>query len=179
MVVEVGTKWIWPSHDSIIEVIYKKLAGEIKKNLNLDVMKDGSNDQDENFKDTALQYPTSYKKAIRWLDDAKLNYDGGNYKRASYCLGIASHYIIDTFQALHCVFKESKSEHHEFEVASDDYIPTAEYISRDLDILMKNGVEQGKIDWENWKNTKDPSIPHKEVDMGVSVSYSAIMDILS
>lgn len=29
---------------------------------------------------------------------------------------------------------------------------------------MKNGIEQGKIDW---KNTKNPSIPHKEVNMDV------------
>lgn len=136
MVGEAVPKWIWPDHAIVVEVVYKKLVDEIKKNLNLAAMKDGSNDPDKNFKDKASHYyTTSYKKAIRWLDDAKLNYDEGNYKHISYCLGITPQYLIYTFSALQYIFRESDSKHRKFEVISDDYIPTAKFIPGDLDTL--------------------------------------------
>lgn len=176
----VMVKWSWPGHASIIEVVYDSLPDDVKDNLVLDAMKDGSNDPDEKFKDTASHhYPASYKKAMQWLDDGKLNYETENFKRASYCFGVASHYISDTFSAPHCVSKESGKDHHNFEIVNDDYTPTAQILSGDLDTLMENGIQQGKIDWKKWKKTKDLSLPHSEADEGASVALTAIKNVLS
>lgn len=173
-------KWCWPGHAAMIKVIYNALPDKLKRNLDLDAMIDGSNDPDEKFRDTAMHnYPKSYKKAVEWIDQGKLNYETGNYKRASYCFGIASHYITDTFAAPHCVSKESGKDHHNFEIINDDYTPTIQVVTGDLDTLMQKGVEQGKEDWKNWKITKDPSIAHSEADMGASVTYEIIKSILS
>lgn len=179
MVPDVIPKWTWPGHANVIEVVYNKMPDEIKGNLDLNKMKDGSNDPDEKFKDTALHhYPKSYDKAKKWLDDGKTNYTSKNYEQASYCFGVASHYIADTFAAPHCVSKEPSNLHHKFEVENDDYTPTAEYKSGDMDTLMRNGIAQGEKDWKDWLETKDTSIPHSEADMGASVAYSVIKDML-
>lgn len=173
-------KWCKPGHASVAEVIYNAFPKNIKTNLDVEAMIDGSNDPDEKFKDTATHhYPASYKRAIKWLNDGKLNYDSKNYKRSSYCFGVASHYISDTFSAPHCVKGEPNKVHHKFEIVDDDYTPNVEFISGDLETLMKKGNEQGKIDWKNWEKTKNPSIPHTEADIGASVAYSAIKNILS
>lgn len=173
-------KWSWPAHASVAEVVFAELPENLKKNLDIEKMKDGSNDPDEEFKDTATHhYPKSYEKAVKWLDDGKLNYDSGNYTKASHCFGVASHYISDTFSAPHCVSKEPGDKHHKFEVIKDDYTPKIEPVSGDLDTLMKKGIERGEKDWKNWIKTKDPTIPQKEADMGASVAYNAIKGVLS
>lgn len=174
------TPWCWPRHTSVIEAVYKALPEDVKKNLDLKAMIDGSNDPDEKFKELqSPHYPASYKRAGKWLYNAEINYDVENYKRASYCFGIAARYIIDTFSAPHCIIKKSSKEQHSFEIINDDYTPIAKYIPGDLKILMKRGVEQGKKDWENWKKTEDKSIAHSEADMGASVTYSVLKDIIN
>ncbi len=172
-------RWCTAGHASIIEYIYQELTEEVKKNLDVNAMIDGSNDPDEKFKDMRNHhYPVSHKKAVQWLNDGKSNYDTENYNRASYCFGIASHYISDTFSAPHNISGETGKEHHDYEVVNDDYIPNIQFLSGDLDSLMSKGVEQGDIDWKDWKKTKDPAIPHKAADMGASVAYSALKNIL-
>lgn len=171
--------WYWPRHTSVIEIVFNVLPEDVKENLDLQAMVDGSNDPDEKFKDLiSPHYPASYKRAVGWLYDAEINYDSGNYKRASYCFGIATRYIIDTFSAPHCISKNSNKDRNNFETVIDDYTPTVNYIPGDLRMLMQKGVDQGKKDWKNWKKSKNLSIPHSEADMGASVTYSVIKDIL-
>lgn len=130
---------------------YNALPDDIKKNLDLAKMKDGSNDPDENFKDTASHhYPKTYPKATKWLNDAKTNYDKKDYEQASYCFGVASHYISDMFSAPHCVDHESSEDHHKFEVATNALTPTATYISGDLNSLMEKVFCTGSENWANW-----------------------------
>jgi hypothetical protein len=173
-------KWLWPTHASVAEVTYNALPADVKKNLELKRMEDGSNDPDEKFKDMANHhYPQSLKKANKWLEDGKKFYETKKYSDASYCFGVATHYISDTFSAPHCVSKELSRDHHSYEKISDSYTPQVTYLKGDLDTLMKKGVEQGKLDWAEWIKTKDESIPHRGVDMGASVTYSTIKNILS
>ena len=173
-------KWGWPAHASVAEVVYNKLQVDIRENLILEKMKDGSNDPDEKFKDTALHhYPPSYTKASTWLEQGKVNYHQKDYEYASYCLGVATHYISDTFSAPHCVSHEKSTDHHDFEVQANDLTPIAGYVSGDLDTLMKKGVEKGKADWEKWLKTRDRSAAQEEVNMAASVAYSVIKDSLS
>lgn len=179
MVSSDAIKWPWPGHASVAEAVFKQLSDDLKKNLDIKKMKDGSNDPDEKFKDTRNHsYPNSYKKAIEWLGKGKKQYDQKNYEDASYSFGVATHYISDTFAAPHCVSKESSKDHHNYEIVADDITPNINYVSGDLDTMMKNGVEIGKKDWKNWIKTKDKSIVQQGVDRGASVAYSAIKDTL-
>ncbi len=104
--------WSWTTHSDIVDVVYNGLPPEVQKNLNLQTMKDASNEPDEVFKDYTLHnYPNSYGKAKSWLDKGKAAYDKGDYNEASYDYGVASHYISDSFSAPHCVSKEKSSDH--------------------------------------------------------------------
>jgi Zinc dependent phospholipase C len=173
-------KWSWPTHANIAEDIYNSLPVDIRINLNVEKMKDGSNDPDQKFKDTATHhYPSSYRKATKWLEDGKRYYNQKNYDNASYCFGVATHYISDTFSAPHCVSKESGKDHHNYEIIADTFTPKITYLDGDLDTIMKKGVEQGKSDWKQWKKTQDRSIIQAGVDRGASAAYTAIRNTLS
>lgn len=173
-------KWGWPAHATIVEVIYNTLPSDIQKNLVLEKMKDGSNDPDEKFKDTATHhYPASYKRAFKWLEDGKKFYNQKNYDNASYAFGVAAHYISDTFSAPHCVSKESGKDHHNYEIVADKFTPKVTYLDGDLDTIMKKGIEQGKADWNKWKKTQDRAIIQAGVDRGASAAYTAIKNTLS
>jgi hypothetical protein len=174
------TKWAWPGHASVIEVVYGALPDKVKKNLDLEKMKDGSNDPDQKFKDTSTHhYPSSYKRAVKWLDEGKTSYAEKDYERASYCFGVASHYISDTFSAPHCVSHEKDKDHHNFEITADDLMPQISPVKGDLDTLMKDGVIQGQLDWKRWmKNKKDSSAVQDEINQAASVTLLAIKSSL-
>jgi hypothetical protein len=137
--------WGWKTHSDIVDAIYYGLPPEVQKNLNLQTMKDESNDPDEVFKDfTTHSYPNSYGKAKSWLDKGKSAYDRGDYNEASYDYGVASHYISDTFSTPHCMNKEESSDHTKYEdqaknlkpvVTCDDAIITLEKV------LTEKGTE--------------------------------------
>ncbi len=177
---DIKYKWSWPAHASVSEVIFNALPEDIKTNLDAEKMKDGSNDPDEKFKDTVNHhYPQSYKKAVKWLEEGKNSYNKKEYGYASYCFGVATHYISDTFSAPHCVSHEKSNDHHDYEVEANELTPTAKYIPGDLDSLMQKGFNQGKIDWKNFLKTKNQSeAAQKGVNMGASVAYSAVKDIM-
>jgi len=60
--------WYWPRHTSVIEIVFNVLPEDVKENLDLQAMMDGSNDPDEKFKDLiSPHYLASYKRAVGWL----------------------------------------------------------------------------------------------------------------
>lgn len=66
MVGEAVPKWIWPDHAIVVEVVYKKLVDEIKKNLNLAAMKDV---QTTRMKTSKTKHPIITPQAIKRLLD--------------------------------------------------------------------------------------------------------------
>ena len=179
LIVSAVYRWAWPSHASVAEMVYLSLPLEVQENLDLDMMIDGSNDPDQEFKDTAAHhYPNSCKTALRWLDEGKCSYEDGDYGHASYCFGVFTHCVADSFAAPHCVGKESGKDHHNFETVVDDLTPQITYLHGDLDSHMRKGFEKGKSNWEKWKKTHDKSIIQSELDMGASAAYSAIKNAL-
>jgi hypothetical protein len=173
-------KWPWPAHAAVVEEVYKALPAEVQEKLDLEKMKDGSNDPDEKFKDTrAHSYPASFKRANKWLEEGQQSYTEKDYENASYRFGVVAHYISDTFAAPHCVKREDPGEHHDYEIVANDLTPQISYLEGDLDTIMKNGVEQGKIDWENWKKTQDQEIVQESLNRGASAAYTAIKDVIS
>ncbi len=168
-------------HDTVAGVVFDALLPEMKANLNKEVMKESSDDPDKKFKDMVTHhYPPSFKRASKWLKEGKTSYDNKDYEHASYCFGVASHYITDTFMAPHCVNRESSDDHHDFEKAIESITPHANYLDGDLESLMKKGVEQGQKDWTKWKKNKyDDSILQEEADSAASASLTAIKNALS
>lgn len=172
-----STAWSWETHSEIAEAVYNGLPVEVQKNLNLEIMKNASNDPDEIFKDfTYHSYPKSYNKAQSWLDKGKNAYNQGNYDEASYDYGVASHYISDTFSAPHGVSKESSADHSKYEDQAKKLKPVATYKSGDLNIMMQEGYTQDATSWNEWLQTKNSDIIQKNLNDGASVSLSAIKD---
>lgn len=172
--------WTWSSHSSIVDMIYHGLPSDVQQKLDLGVMRDASNDPDEKFKDFKdHSYPNSYVKAQSWLGQGKDAYNRGDYRNASYCFGVASHYISDTFSAPHCISKEASSNHTKYEDQAEKLTPTVTYSSGDLKANMENGYKQGMTSWKDWLQTKDNSIVHNNLNMGASVAFSAIKDSIN
>jgi hypothetical protein len=175
-----SSAWSWETHSQIIDTVYQGLPTDIQKNLNLELMKNASNDPDEKFKDfTYHSYPKSYEKAEIWLINGKTAYDKGDYAEASTDYGIASHYISDTFSAPHCVSKESSSDHSSYEKQGSKLKPTATNKGSDLKIIMENGYTQGGTSWNQWMQTKDSSIVQNNLNDAASVTLSAISNSIN
>lgn len=173
--------WTWKTHADVAEVVYYGLPLEVQGNLNLEIMRNASNEPDEVFKDFRHNsYPKSYDKAISWLDKGKLAYDRGDYAEASFDYGVATHYISDSFAAPHCVSKEKSSDHSRYENRAKKLTPIATYNnSLDLNTWMENGYNQGGKDWTVWLDTGDTAIIQTNLNNGASASLVAINESIN
>lgn len=167
--------WKWTTHSRIVDQTYKSMPYSIKKHLNLAAMRDGSNDPDQKFRDfRAHSFSSSYTRATKWLTKGKNAYHAKNYYYASYCFGVASHYISDTYSAPHCVSGESSYMHTKYETQGNKLTPKVTYSSTKLYNWMRTGYYTGKTHWNTWKNTKNTKIVQYDLNRGTSASYSAI-----
>lgn len=172
--------WKWSTHSDIVDGVYKSLPYSKKVKINLASMRDGSNDPDEKFHDTRCHsFSSSYYKASTWLNKGKSAYKSKNYKYASYCFGVASHYISDTFSAPHCVSGESSYSHTKYETQGGYLTPKVSYTQGSLYSLMNNGHYKGKTDWSNWSKTKNAAYVQADLNRGASVSFIAINSAMS
>jgi len=173
--------WSWKTHSDIVDVVYYGLPPEVQKNLNLEIMRNGSNEPDEVFKDFRHHsYPNSYDKAKSWLDKGKIAYDHGDYDEASFNYGVATHYISDTFSVPHCISKEEYSDHSRYENRAKKLTPVVTYNnSTDLNTKMKNAYNQGSEDWVLWLDTGDTSIIQANLNNGASASLVAVNESIN
>jgi len=77
------------------------------------------------------------------------------------------------------VSHEKGTDHHKFEIIANNITPQIFPVKGDLNTLMKKGVDQGKLDWDNWMKTKDNSTVQNEVNEAASVVLSTIINNLS
>lgn len=167
--------WKWTTHSDIVDSVYYNLPASKKTKINLAAMEDGSNDPDEKFHDTRCHsFSSSYYKANTWLSKGKLAYKNKNYKYASYCFGVASHYISDTFSAPHCVSGESSYLHTKYETQGGYLTPKISYTSGSIYSLMSSGYYKGKTDWSYWIKTKKSAYVQTDLNRAASVSFKAI-----
>lgn len=171
--------WKGVTHKNVADQIYKAMPSNIKSKLNITMMEGGSLDPDRKFKDFPNHiFPGSYKKAAYWLERGRNDFKSKNYKNASYCFGVASHYISDTFSAPHCVSKEG-TLHGKYEQQAASLTPVIKYISGSLNKTMTNGYQQGKSDWNNWVKNRTTSLVQKHLNSGASAAYSAIKNCIT
>jgi hypothetical protein len=176
----VGVAWKWDTHSNIVEQVYYDLPNDVQTKLSMKSMDDGSNDPDQKFHDTrSHSFPSSYSRAIEWLDKGKAAYHDGDYDYASYCFGVASHYISDSFSAPHCVSGEESDMHTKYEEQGILLKPKITYNSTSIYESMDQGHRQGSMDWETWNGSFSSGIVQNDLNNAASASYSAIRNAIS
>ncbi len=117
--ISMGSSFAWNSgqdktHEHIAAQIYNDMPTSINQNLDLTYMKRGADKPDDIDRNKKYRhaYPASVTYTEKYLKLAKTEYQKAiktgdpslkdrYYKRESYFLGMASHYISDTFAAPH------------------------------------------------------------------------------
>ena len=186
--------WNWNTHQEIVESDYYSLPADMQQNLNLDIMKKGSLVPDFVFFDFKYHsYPNSYGKAAYWLNEGQKYYKNGDYYYASYCYGVASHYISDSFAAPHAagIFGPN---HNLYELKASFLKPEVVNVTGDLNSTMYNGNLNGEKSrtklvfrgpktegfegWNNWIKSKNNSLIQNDLNQATGASYKAIYSSL-
>ena len=171
--------WNWNTHQEIVESDYYSLPADMQQNLNLDIMKKGSLVPDFVFFDFKYHsYPNSYQKANYWLNEGQKNYKNGDFYYASYCYGVASHYISDSFAAPHAagIFGPN---HNLYELKASFLKPEVVNVTGDLNSTMYNGDSNGEKSWKSWIKSKNNSLVQNDLNHATGASYNAMYSSLS
>ena len=171
--------WNWNTHQEIVESDYYSLPADMQQNLNLYIMKKGSLVPDFVFFDFKYHsYPNSYGKAAYWLNEGQKYYKNGDYYYASYCYGVASHYISDSFAAPHAagIFGPN---HNLYELKASFLKPEVVNVTGDLNSTMYNGDSNGEKSWKSWIKSKNNSLVQNDLNHATGASYNAMYSSLS
>ena len=171
--------WNWNTHQEIVESDYYSLPADMQQNLNLDIMKKGSLVPDFVFFDFKYHsYPNSYQKANYWLNEGQKNYKNGDFYYASYCYGVASHYISDSFAAPHAagIFGPN---HNLYELKASFLKPEVVNVTGDLNSTMYNGDSNGEKSWKSWIKSENNSLVQNDLNHATGASYNAMYSSLS
>lgn len=171
--------WDWNTHEEIVESNYHSLPEDMQQNLNLNLMKKGSTAPDFVFFDFKYHsYPNSYEKAIYWLNKGKFYYKKGDFYYASYCYGVASHYITDSFSAPHAA-GVGGIQHNIYEIKGSFLKPKMIQIKGDLKSNMYKGDLNGAKSWNMWIKSKNDSLIQNDLDHATGASYNAVYSSLN
>lgn len=172
--------WAVPTHYEIVEKTYQTLPPNIQSNMDLNIMKDGSDDPDLKFFDYSFHhYPLNQIKIHYWFNRGKIDYKNGNYADASYSFGVASHYMADGCCAPHCENQTSHYAHSIYEIKALLLSPNINYYNGNIDSIMEMDEINGKISWENWSNNENDFYIQNDLDRAASATYSAVMESVS
>ena len=176
LLISPAAAWNQQTHQNIASQVYHSLPLSVQYKLNLNEMKEGSIAPDVVFQDqTNHVYPKTYAKAQEWLNKAKAAYKSRNYNYASYCFGVASHYITDSCAGPHCYVGETHEQHVAYEKQATNMRPAIGiYASKNLKTLLSAGYTNGKTDMKSWLKTKSSSIVQKDLNRAASVAYTII-----
>ncbi len=171
--------WNWDTHEAQARSVYYSLPEETQIKLDLPAMEEGSIAPDKVFKDFKKHhYPEAYIEAKKWLEDAQQSLLIGNYRNASYSIGVMSHYIADSFSAPHYV-TESYKDHQKYEdQGSYRYNGVGCGISdQSLQELMAIGTNE-RESWSYWLKSKNSKIPQEAVEKSTKVIFSTVLKLL-
>lgn len=186
-----ASAWHVVTHKTIAEKIYYAMPLNVQYNLNLSEMERGAVAPDRIFKDSKYgnhRYPKSYKLAESWLKNGKTAYHEGNYNYASYCFGVASHYISDSYVVTHCA-NISKSDHRDYEKQSKEMKPSAIWYREDqfedinfsvaghnksLKSKLTEAYKTGETRWGMWIEKRSMDLVQLDLDNATVIAYNAI-----
>jgi len=170
--------WSTSTHHDIARQIYYSFPTDVQQNLNLDAMIDGSDDPDLKFMDFKYHhYPATTIKSEYWLNKGENYYNKGDYQKASYCFGVASHYIADGYCAPHCVKDEKdvlKINHSIYELRAMFLKPQISYMEGNFIDRMSKGKSSGEEDWDEWNRSGDNILIQTDLNHAASAAYSEI-----
>lgn len=173
--------WGVITHYEIAEQTYYSFSIPVQQKLNLGEMEDGAVAPDLEFRDYRYHhYPSSLSKANYWLNKGKYYYSKTDYKDASYCFGVASHYISDSVCAPHCT-KSSLYYHNYYELSAiflNPHVFTSTSTGN-LDSILAHDKIEGKKLYTKWMRNKKGNYMQKNLDQAATDSYSAIKSSLT
>lgn len=163
--------WKWNTHENMIEYIYLNLPLEKQQELNLTKLKEGSITPDKYFKDFKKHhYPPSLEESKKWLN---------NNTDISLNIGIASHYISDSFAAPHNIVGEEYKDHDKFEGQVNYYTSSMGCKDYGFKLEELRIATQTSKDWNFWLKNKDKKLPQKGVDQSTEFLFSIILNKLN
>lgn len=185
-----ASAWHVVTHITIAEKIYCAMPLNVQYNLNLSEMERGAAAPDRIFKDGKYgnhRYPKSYKLAESWLKNGKTAYHDGNYNYASYCFGVASHYISDSYVVTHCA-NISKSDHRDYEKQSKYMKPAIWYREDQFEDLnfsvvrhneslkskLAEAYKTGETRWNLWIEKRNMALVQLDLDNAAMIAYNTI-----
>lgn len=171
--------WNFDTHKQIVETDYYSLSPEVQQNLDLNTMKEGSLAPDFNFFDFKYHsYPNSYDKSIYWLNRGQKYYIVGDYNDASYCYGVASHYISDSIAAPHAAGIKG-TEHTRYEMEASFLTPQLVPSKGDLKSSLESGCSDGEKSWNKWIISRSDDDIQNNLNEATGASYNAIDSSIS
>ena len=105
--------------------------------------------------------------------------DHSDWDTASYALGIASHYLSDSFSAPHNIDGESYDLHRTYEDQGSVtfYFVPCNVTSYDTEELFQNAIAQGNT-WQPWVASRDWTYPKNTVQEAMEAVYLISLGVL-
>lgn len=171
--------WAAPNHYAIVEEVYYSLPADAQDKLDLSEMLDGADDPDYKFFDFQYHhYPASEEKANYWLQKGSDYYQNGNYKPASYCFGVATHYISDSVCPPHSG-GNSGYDHTSCELQAILLEPHLTDKTGKWDSELSSCDQMGENAWESWLETDDDNYIQQCLNKAADLSYMAVNGVVS
>ncbi len=171
--------WAAPNHYQIAEEVYYSLPTEAQSKLDLSEMLNGADDPDFKFFDFKYHhYPASEEKANSWLEKGKQYYAEGDYKQASYCFGVATHYISDGVCPPHSGGGHSGYEHTKCELEAIILKPSISSQNIDSGFEQVKCTQLSENAWEEWENTGDIRQIQQCLNKAAEMSYLGVKNSL-
>lgn len=173
--------WAAPNHYEIAKEVYYSLPADAQDKLDLSKMYDGADDPDYKFFDYEYhRYPASEEKINYWLLEGREYYQNGDYKQASYCFGVATHYISDSVCPPHSGGGHSGYEHTKFELQALVLTPHITDMVGNLDSeLAVTNHMSGKA-WDQWlENDDDDEDIQQCLNKAADLSYQGVNSAVS
>jgi len=172
--------WAAPNHYAIAEEVYYSLPADAQDNLDLSTMLDGADDPDFKFFDFQYHhYPASAEKANYWILKGKVYYQNEDYKQASYCFGVATHYISDSVCPPHSEGGHSGYEHTKCELQSMLLEPHITDKTGDLDSELNSANQMSGNAWDQWLKTDDDKYIQQCLNKAADLSYMGVNNAVS
>ena len=169
--------WNWDAHKGFVESSFDQFPKDLKDKLSLPLIQDGAIVPDRDFQDFINHsYPNSIKAINYWFNISKTAYLAGDYKITSRAIGIASHYLSDSFAAPHSVSGESYEKHKLYEDQAGSSF-NVKCINLNLESYVSERVKDKPKEWKEWLRDENSKIPEKSAEEAADVVYSSILNL--
>ncbi len=112
--------WNWQTHRALALSLYYAVPDQIRETLDVDQLLNGSIAPDQDFQDFVNHsYPASLVKVKEWTKTFQEAYAQKEYTKASFALGVMSHYFADSYSLPHRISGEKYPDHQLFEKLVD------------------------------------------------------------